>query len=157
MNDAAKKALGIGALAAGAYVGVRAIQRKLRHFDLEGKTVLITGGSRGLGLVLARQFAQEGCRVAICARNDAELERAYEDLHRRTSEVMSVACDISDRDQVEDMVRKVRDRFSEIHVLVNNAGVIEVGPMEVQTLEDYEEAMNAHFWGPHSQHLFHRR
>src|SRR2546427_9585067 len=106
MNDSAKKALGIGALAAGAYMGVRAIQRKLRHFDLEGKTVLITGGSRGLGLVLARMFVQEGCRVAICARDPDELERAYEDLHRRTPDVMAVPCDIADRDQVDAMIRK---------------------------------------------------
>src|SRR5437879_4914962 len=111
MNDATKRAMGVGALAAGAYFGVRAIQRRMRYFGLEGKTVVITGGSRGLGLVLARQMLQEGARVAICARDEQELERAYEDLHRRSGDVMSVTCDVSDRDQVEDMVRKVRDRF----------------------------------------------
>jgi NAD(P)-dependent dehydrogenase (short-subunit alcohol dehydrogenase family) len=133
---------------AGALLATRALARKLTEYDLDGKTVLITGGSRGLGLVMAREFAREGARVAICARDAEELDRARMDLVRRGARVIAVPCDITDREQVDEMVRAVSERFGRIDVLVNNAGVIEVGPMEVMTLEDYEQAMKTHFWGP---------
>jgi short-subunit dehydrogenase len=76
------------------------------------------------------------------------LLRARLDLIRRGAHVTAVPCDITDREQVNEMVGKVLDNFGRIDVLVNNAGIIEVGPMEVMTLEDYEEAMKSHFWGP---------
>ena len=100
----------------------------MREYDLRGKTVLITGGSRGLGLVLGREFVRQGARVAICARDAEELERASADLVRRGLPVLAVPCDVTDRAAVETMVETVRDHFSQIDVLVNNAGVIEVGP-----------------------------
>lgn len=133
---------------AGALLATRAVVRRLREYDLSGKTVLITGGSRGLGLVMAREFARGGARVAICARDTEELDRARMDLVRRGARVIAVPCDITDREQVNEMIRAVNERFGRIDVLVNNAGVIEVGPMEVMTLEDYEQAMKTHFWGP---------
>jgi len=135
--------LGIGAL-----IAARGALRSWREYRLRGKTVLITGGSRGLGLVMAREFAREGARVAICARDAAELGRARADLVRRGAEVFAVPCDVTDKEQVHEMVQAVRDHFGQIDVLVNNAGVIQVGPMEVMTLEDYEESMRTHFWGP---------
>ena len=136
-------AAGVGALfAAGAAV------KWWRSYDLRGKTVLITGGSRGLGLVMAREFAREGARLVICARDAAELERARMDLSGRGADVLAIPCNVTDRWQVNEMVIMARQRFGRIDVLVNNAGVIEVGPIEVMTLEDYEEAMNTHFWGP---------
>jgi len=137
-------AAGAGALIAGSALLVR----RLREYDLRGKTVLITGGSRGLGLLMAREFAQAGARVAICARNNAELERARMDLTRRGAEVLAALCDVTDKAQVSELMEVVRDRFGRIDVLVNNVGVIQVGPMEVMTLEDYDEAMRAHFWAP---------
>jgi short-subunit dehydrogenase len=109
---------------------------------------LITGGSRGLGLVLARELAREGARLAICARDANDLERAREGLEDGGATVLAVPCDVTDQDGVEEMVRTVRDHFGQIDVLINNAGVIEVGPMEVMTVEDYEEAMKTHFWAP---------
>ena len=118
------------------------------EYDLRGKTVLITGGSRGLGLVLGREFVRQGARVAICARDVKELERASADLVRRGLPVLAVPCDVTNRAAVEAMVEIVRNHFGQIDVLVNNAGVIEVGPLEVMTLEDFEEAMKIHFWAP---------
>jgi NAD(P)-dependent dehydrogenase (short-subunit alcohol dehydrogenase family) len=136
-------AAGVGALLA-----ARAVTRRWREYDFKGKTVLITGGSRGLGLVLAREFAKEGARLAICARDSVELDRARADLQSRGASVLAVPCDVTDRAQVSEMVKMVREQFGRIDVLVNNAGVIQVGPVEVMTLEDYEEAMKVHFWGP---------
>jgi NAD(P)-dependent dehydrogenase (short-subunit alcohol dehydrogenase family) len=97
---------------------------------------------------MAREFASEGARIAICARNADELGRAQADLVRHGAEVFSLTCDVTDREQVQRMIQTVSEHFGGIDVLVNNAGVIQVGPVEVMTLEDYEEAMRVHFWGP---------
>lgn len=67
-----------------------------RIYNLNGKTVLITGGSRGLGLVLARQLVQAGVRLAICARDTTELERARTELEQRGAEVLALPCDVTD-------------------------------------------------------------
>src|SRR6266550_4285350 len=114
----------------GLYLAARALVRSRRRFDFAGRTVFITGGSRGLGLVLARQFAAEGARLAICARDEDELERARQDLGERGAEGFAVPCDVTDQEEVNEAVRAVVGRFGQIDVLVNNAGTISVGPME---------------------------
>lgn len=119
-----------------------------RQYNLSGKTVLITGGSRGLGLVMARELVRQGARLAICARDAAELERARGELAQASAEVLTILCDVTDKAQVDEMISTIRDRLGSIDVLINNAGIIQVGPMEVMTLDDYEEAMKIHFWAP---------
>lgn len=136
-------AITLGAVALGKF-----LWRKMNEYDLRGKTVLITGGSRGLGLVLAREFAWNGARVAICARDEQELEEASGDLQGRGAEVMAIKCDVTNMPEVEQMVSRIRERFGKIDVLVNNAGTIQVGPIDVMNREDFEKAMQAHFWGP---------
>ena len=136
------------AAAVGAVVAVRAAMRNARAISLRNRSVIVTGGSRGLGLVLARELVREGARVAICARDPEELERAAADLEERGGEVVALVCDVTDQGQVEAMVRTVRERFGGVDVLINNAGVIQVGPSERMELDDYEEAMRTHFWGP---------
>ena len=142
-----KDIIKVAALAGGALL-VKSALSHLFEYDLKHKTVLITGGSRGLGLVMAREFAREGARLALCARDDEELERARMDLDSFGAEVMVFRCDVRDRQEVADMIAAVINRFGHIDVLVNNAGVIQVGPIEVMTHEDFELAMQAHFWGP---------
>ncbi len=127
-------------------LGPRTLAR-LREADLSGQVALITGGSRGLGLLMARELAREGCRLAICARDEAELERARADLEGRGATVLAVICDVADRSQVDRMVRQVTERYGRIDVLINNAGVIQSGPVRTMTLEDYEEALGTMFWG----------
>jgi short-subunit dehydrogenase len=148
MRTAKKDPLMFAITGAGLLLAARTAQRWLRRYDLQDKTVLITGGSRGLGLVMAREFAREGARVALCARDQAELARAQADLENGGVQVFTVPCDVTDRTQVSDMVQTVRQQCGAIDVLVNNAGTIQVGPFEVMTLEDYEEAMRTHFWAP---------
>ena len=138
----------LGAVAAGALLAARAAVRARRAYDLRGKTALVTGGSRGLGLVLARELAREGARLVITARDAAELEQARADLAGRRADVLALQCDVTDRTQVDEMVRAARERYGRIDVLINNAGVIQVAPVEEMTLEDYEEAMRTHFWAP---------
>ena len=125
-----------------------AIQRYSRRYNLQGKNVLITGGSRGLGLLLAREFCREGARVAICARDQQELGRARLVLTADGYEVLPVACDVTDRDQVKDAITQIRNQLGPIQILVNNAGMISVGPLETMNIDDYEESIDTHFWGP---------
>jgi len=136
------------AVAVGLLLGIRTAFRAYRHISLRGKVVLITGGSRGLGLVLARECAKRGAMIALCARDEDELRRAQQDLESRGASVFTAPCDITDADQVDEMIDKVNQHFGRIDVLINNAGSIQVGPMEVMTPKDYEDAMRIHFWAP---------
>ncbi len=141
------KTISLSAL--GVLAGGTLIYRALRtRYSFRDKVVLITGGSRGLGLVLARELAERGARIAICARDRDELRRAKDDLEARGAEVFDAVCDMREQSDVESMVADVRSRFGRIDVLVNNAGVIQVGPLDAQTQEDFEDAMRIHFWGP---------
>jgi short-subunit dehydrogenase len=128
--------------------GIRTAVRLRRHITFAGKTVLITGGSRGLGLVLARKFAEERANVAICARDERELTVARDELRSYGVDVLGVQCDVSSRQQVTGMIDGLTRHFGTIDVLINNAGTISVGPMETMTLADFEEAMQTHFWAP---------
>ncbi|MGH9944288.1 MAG: SDR family NAD(P)-dependent oxidoreductase, partial [Pyrinomonadaceae bacterium] len=81
----------------------RALVGRGRRFDFAGKTVLITGGSRGLGLVLARELARRGARLGLCARDPRELEAASADLVKRGAGGVHVfPCDVTDRTQVQE-------------------------------------------------------
>jgi len=146
-NNTTKNLLAIASIAAGTYV-VRSLLRRGLSYDFKDRVVLITGGSRGLGLVLAREFAHEGARLVLCARNEDELERARIDLENRGAEVMTYRCDVTSREDVLRMIAAVETRFGDVDVLVNNAGVIQMGPLEVMTQADFERAMNSHFWAP---------
>src|SRR5437016_2381966 len=117
-------------------------------YRLRDKVVVITGGSRGLGLVLARYVCARGGNVALIARDPEELARAKTDLAPRGGKVLTIQCDLLDTGQIQSAVRQIIDRFSKIDILINNAGIIEVGPLEHITAEDFERAMRLHFWAP---------
>jgi short-subunit dehydrogenase len=135
--------------AAGVAAGLagREALRRRRYIDLSGKVAAITGGSRGLGLLLARELAREGCKLVICARDETELNRAAADLSLRGAEVLAVPCDVADRQQVEGFLRAANERFGRVDMLINNAGIIRVGAIESMTVADFEEAMAVMFWG----------
>jgi len=104
--------------------------------------------TRSLGLVLARELGRLGARVTIAARDRAELERAREDLVARGVEVEIAVCDMRRHEDIEQLVQQVVTRTSTIDVLINNAGVIQVGPYDHMDIRDFEEAMAVHFWAP---------
>src|SRR5437762_26028 len=137
-------------LIAAVFLGVWAIARAMRtqRFSLKNKIALITGGSRGLGLVLARQICGEGGKVALIARDPDELARAKADLVGRGAVALTVQCDLLDSEQIQSAVRQIMDRFGKIDILINNAGIIEVGPLEHMGRDDFERAMQLHFWAP---------
>ncbi len=117
-------------------------------YPLRDKVVVITGGSRGLGLVLARYVCARGGNVALIARDPEELARAKTDLAPRGGKVLTIQCDLLDTGQIQSAVRQIIDRFSKIDILINNAGIIEVGPLEHLRPEDFDRAMRLHFWAP---------
>jgi short-subunit dehydrogenase len=113
---------------------------------LRGKVVLVTGGSRGLGLVLARQLAAKGARLAICARTPEQLGQAHIELEGMGAEVMSMTVDVTDQRQVQAMIIDILEHYGKLDVLINNAGIIQVGPQENMGINEYEQAMRANFW-----------
>ncbi len=137
------------ATAAGVSAGIAglALLRRARMADLRGEVAVITGSSRGLGFLLAREFGRQGCRLVICARDAGELERARQELASQGFDVLAVPCDITDAGQVRTMMDRARSRFGRIDILVNNAGVIQVGPIQSMRVEDFDEALNVMFWG----------
>jgi hypothetical protein len=98
MNSGTRKALLLGAAGLGTYFAVRGAVRSGRWINLQGRTAVVTGGSRGLGLVIARELAGKGVRLAICSREPDELQRASDDLTARGAEVVAVPCDVTDQE-----------------------------------------------------------
>jgi NAD(P)-dependent dehydrogenase (short-subunit alcohol dehydrogenase family) len=126
---------------------VAAVSRLRERPGQRDGVALVTGGSRGFGLLIARELATRGFRLTICARDATELATAESDLAGRGAEVFTVRCDVSDRGQVEQMVRSVVDRFGGLDVLVNNAGIIQVAPVAAMTVDDFVDAHAVMFWG----------
>jgi NAD(P)-dependent dehydrogenase (short-subunit alcohol dehydrogenase family) len=132
---------------AGALAGIAAALG-IDRFKFQDQVVIVTGGSRGLGFALTRRLARMGARVAMLARDEAVLERARDNLQRRGLTALAVRCDVRDPAQIEAAVATVTRELGPVTMLINNAGIIQVGPMETMTPEDYEDAMRTHFWGP---------
>lgn len=132
----------------GLALGTREFMRRRRRMDFRDRVVVITGGSRGLGLELARLLANEGARLALLARNEPELEMARQEMIHRGADTIAITCDVGDRTQMENAIDQVVHHFGRIDALINNAGIIQVGPLDHLKIEDYENAMAVHFWGP---------
>lgn len=148
MNSEQKWIVGLAAGLAAGYAASQ-VARTRRAIDFGGRVVLITGGSRGLGLILARKLAVEGARLVLLARDERELDRAkrmLEEAHR--AEVMAIRCDVRDKADVAAAVEEVLAAWGAVDVLINNAGVIQVGPLEHMQHEDFDNAMATHFQGP---------
>jgi short-subunit dehydrogenase len=138
-------------LLAGAAIGAVLLGTQLRKrrqaADLRGNVALITGGTTGLGYLMAREFGHEGCKLVICARDEDELRAARDELAREGFDVLAIPCDVSQSEQVEELVHRALTHFGRIDILVNNAGVIQVGPLETIELSDFRNAMDTMYWG----------
>jgi NAD(P)-dependent dehydrogenase (short-subunit alcohol dehydrogenase family) len=154
----ARKVLTAGSVAAGAgfacAAALTATARaacKLRSKWLRGKIVLITGSSRGLGLALAEEFGRMGTKLALNARDSSELERARALLLRRRAvqdknDIAIFAGDLRKAEDANELIAQVTGHFGRIDVLVNNAGIITVGPVENQTIDDFRNVMDTNFF-----------
>jgi len=137
------------AATAGAVV-YREIRRR-KGKRLAGKVVLITGSSRGLGLAMAEEFGRRGAKLVLTARDPWELERARQSLVERDAvrsaeEVLAIPADLRQVEEAKQVVERATEHFGHVDVLVNNAGVITVGPVENQRIEDFHAVMEANFF-----------
>jgi short-subunit dehydrogenase len=136
-----------GAIAAGSVLLSGDAWRERR---LRGKVVLITGGSRGLGLALAEEFGRRGAKLILVARDEKELERARSILIDRgivgPAEIVLIPADLRQSSAAEGAVHRATEHFGQIDILINNAGIITVGPVENQTVQDFHEVMDANFF-----------
>ena len=129
-------------------LAITAMIRQSRSISFRDRVVLITGGSRGLGLVLARQLGAEGARLVLVARDGDELDRAAVELRAQGVAVQPFVGDVTQSDTAADAVRFTIGVFGKLDVLINNAGIITVGPLENMTEADYEAALATHLWAP---------
>jgi len=113
------------------------------------KAALITGGSRGLGLQIARELCDRGAKVSLLARDADELASAKSSLERFKTEVLTIQCDLLESAQIQSAVQQTLQHFGKIDILINNAGIIEVGPLAHMQLKDFDRAMRLHFWAPY--------
>jgi NAD(P)-dependent dehydrogenase (short-subunit alcohol dehydrogenase family) len=123
--------------------------RRPVKYALKDKVVVITGGSRGLGLALAREFARHQARLALLARDPDELERAARDLQGLGANARTWICDVQDEPDVAQSISAIGQEYGRVDILVNNAGVMLVAPLEAMEKEDFEQALAVHFWGPY--------
>ena len=136
------------AAAGASLIALRQWERRSRRIDFAGKIVVISGGSRGLGLELARQFANEGAHLVLLARDEGNLLRSASELEAKGARVTPIVCDVTRSRDVQQSVESILRQTGRIDVLINNAGIIQVGPFENMTIEDYQQSMRVHFCGP---------
>ncbi len=142
--------LALAGLSAAVVLGAKELvkRRSKPALNLHGKTILIAGGSRGLGLAIASELGKQGARLALCARDMDELQEACARLAEAGIEAVPFAADLSQRASIRPLVDQVLSKFGRIDVLVNNAGMISVGPLPAFTHADFEHSMDLMFWGP---------
>jgi short-subunit dehydrogenase len=144
-------ALASGTVAASLATAVVLHRTLGRRTPAPGSVVVITGGSRGLGFAIADRFARTRVRLVLAARTMSELQQAQSALlerhsHLRSEDFYLVAADLSLPEEADRLIAETVARFGRIDVLVNNAGIIEVGPVEAQTLEIFEHTMKVNFF-----------
>lgn len=135
-------------IAAGVGVGLvgARVARDILAPRLDGQATLIVGASRGLGLALAEEFARQGARIAICARDAEELAEAARLLGERGYDARAIQGDAADADDAPRIVAEATALLGRIDILVNVAGIISVGPALAQSLDDLERVMQDDFW-----------
>jgi len=112
-------------------------------FDLTGKTALVTGGSRGLGLQIAEALVEMGARVALVARKPAELDEAVAHLHAKFgTQAFAVACDLADTSAIPGMVERTLEQLDAIDILVNNAGATWGAPTVDHPLDAWRKVVD---------------
>jgi NAD(P)-dependent dehydrogenase (short-subunit alcohol dehydrogenase family) len=116
-------------------------------FDLSGKTAIVTGGSRGLGLEIATGLGEAGARVVITARREQWLLPAQESLQSQGIDCLAQICDIGDPVQVERLADTALQNFGRVDILVNNAGVSWGTPFEDMTLDRWRYVVETNLTG----------
>ena len=133
----------LAAVGVGAYLAYKSLRPR---YDFRGRHVVVTGGARGLGLVMARMLAKKGVKLSICSRTREELDTAERELEGLGATVFAQVADVTDPTALRGFLFVAESRLGPVDVLVNNAGMIGVGPRESQTQEDFQRSLDTHFW-----------
>ncbi|MEB0139164.1 MULTISPECIES: SDR family oxidoreductase [unclassified Undibacterium] len=121
---------------------MKTVRTAAQLFDLSGKTALITGGSRGLGLQMAEALGEQGATVVLSARKQADLDEAVAHLHSRGITASAIVADLARADAVTPLVDEALARLGHIDILINNAGATWGAPAEDYPLEAWDKVMN---------------
>jgi gluconate 5-dehydrogenase len=116
-------------------------------FELNGRTALVTGGSRGLGLQIAEALGEMGAKIAISARKKDELDEAVAHLKKRQIDATAYVCDIGKREAIAPFTQEVLKKFGRVDILVNNAGATWGAPAEDHPLEAWDKLVNVNLTG----------
>lgn len=116
--------------------------------DLKGKTAIVTGASRGIGKAIASTAASLGINLAIASRQEGPLKETADEIAKKYKvEVIAVPCDVTKLEDLENLVNKAKERFGQIDILINNAGVSSQYPFEKQPIEDFEKLAHTNYLG----------
>ena len=118
--------------------------------ELQDKVVLVTGGSGGLGRALGRAFAQQGSRVVLAARSEAKLAAAAEEIARAGGKVLPLMCDITAKNQVQELADSIGARWGAVQILINNAGVAKAAGFLEMADSLWEEILKTNLTGPYN-------
>lgn len=116
-------------------------------FDLTGKTAIVTGGGRGLGEQIAEGFAEAGANVVVCSRKEENCKEVSEKLEKMGAQSLALKCDITNPDEIQEVVDQTLEKFGAIDILVNNSGASWGAPMDEMPLEAFQKVMNVNVVG----------
>ncbi|RCX09832.1 SDR family oxidoreductase [Extensimonas vulgaris] len=116
-------------------------------FDLTGKTALVTGGSRGLGLQMAHALGEAGARIMLTSRKASDLEKAAAELQDAGIDARWIAADCAQESEIQRLVDETLQRVGDVHILVNNAGATWGAPAEEHPLDAWDKVMNLNVRG----------
>ncbi len=114
---------------------------------MQNKVVIITGASSGIGLALAKEFAQRGSKLVLAARSSDKLKEIEDDLRNQGNEVLSITTDVSLEEDCKNMVKKAVEHFGRIDILINNAGLSMRALFKDVDISVLKKLMDVNFWG----------
>jgi NAD(P)-dependent dehydrogenase (short-subunit alcohol dehydrogenase family) len=115
--------------------------------EFKGKTAFVTGGASGIGLSMAKAFAEAGMNVMLADVEQGALDRALKDLSQYGNHVLGIACDVADPDQVERAAQATFSAFGKVHVLCNNAGVAAGGGIDQISVDNWRWVVDVNLMG----------
>lgn len=116
-------------------------------FDLTNKVAIVTGSRRGIGRGIALMMAQAGAKIVVSDINQEECQKVVEEIKKIGSDGLAVKCDVTNKKEVEEMVRKTIEKFGKLDILVNNAGVAPFKPFLEITEEDWDRVLDVNLKG----------